>query len=315
LNSRLRSVPRRGLSVALLVAVSGGTLALAAPGPVGAATQIGETFDPAAAGDCGSVFTYLQPTSPAGQYAAPSAGVITAWSYQAAGSPPQLKLKVARPGLGDSFAIVGESPPKDPLANQLNTYTDVRIAVQAGDVIGMTLTALGECGREASGYTTHTASGDPPPGTTVAFPPDPPGFQLDVAATLEADCDSDGFGDETQDPEVPLGGACPKADRTLVLDANKNKVKKGKRVRLSGRVTELARQGECQSGQTVTLQRKRPKATTFTTVQQLETDAVGSFSTKRKVKKTFEYRAQVAETATCGEALSNTEKVKVKKPK
>jgi len=106
-----------------------------------------------------------------------------------------------------------------------------------------------------------------------------------------------------------------KAARILTLDANKNKVKKGKRVTLSGRVTEIVRQGPCESGQTVELQRKRPKQTTFTTVEQLQTDAAGSFSTKEKVKKTFEYRAQVAETAACGPGLSNAEKVKVKKKK
>jgi hypothetical protein len=33
------------------------------------------------------------------------------------------------------------------------------------------------------------------------------------------------------------------------------------------------------------------------------------------VKKTFEYRAQVPETATCAGQTSNTEKVKVKKQK
>jgi hypothetical protein len=36
---------------------------------------------------------------------------------------------------------------------------------------------------------------------------------------------------------------------------------------------------------------------------------------REKVKKTFQYRAQVAETATCLGGLSNTEKVKVKKRK
>jgi hypothetical protein len=101
----------------------------------------------------------------------------------------------------------------------------------------------------------------------------------------------------------------------LTLDANKNKVKKGKRVTLSGRLTELARQGECQSAQTVQLQRKRPRQTTFTTVMQLQADTAGNFSTKRKVNKTFQYRAEVAETATCLGGLSNTEKVKVKKRK
>jgi hypothetical protein len=86
-------------------------------------------------------------------------------------------------------------------------------------------------------------------------------------------------------------------------------------VTLAGRLTELVRQGECQSGQAVQLQRKEPSQSTFTTVAQLPTDAAGAFSIKRKVKRTFEYRAQVPETATCAGADSNVEKVKVKKPK
>jgi hypothetical protein len=107
----------------------------------------------------------------------------------------------------------------------------------------------------------------------------------------------------------------PKAGRTLTLDANKDKVKEGKKVRLSGQLNQVVRQGECESGQPVQLQRKRPSKTTFTTVEQLQTDAAGSFFAKKKVKKTFEYRAQVAETATCANGTSNTEKVKVKKTK
>jgi hypothetical protein len=63
----------------------------------------------------------------------------------------------------------------------------------------------------------------------------------------------------------------------------------------------------------VQLQRKRPSKTTFTTVEQLQTDAGGNFSAKKKVKKTFQYRAQVVETAACAPGLSNTEKVKVNK--
>jgi NHL repeat len=110
-------------------------------------------------------------------------------------------------------------------------------------------------------------------------------------------------------PEGPVG----RADRSVTLDANKNKVKKGRKVRLFGRITKLAGQGECESAQNVLLQRKRPKRTAFTTVQQLQTEAQGSFSTKRKVKKTFQYRAEAPETANCAEGLSNTEKVKVKK--
>jgi hypothetical protein len=75
------------------------------------------------------------------------------------------------------------------------------------------------------------------------------------------------------------------------------------------------RQGgaSCAANQAVELQRKKPGQTAFTTVEQLLTDAGGSFSAKEKVKKTFQYRAQVLETATCDDGVSNTEKVKVKK--
>jgi hypothetical protein len=117
------------------------------------------------------------------------------------------------------------------------------------------------------------------------------------------------------EPTPPPEPTAAKADRTLTLDANKNKVKEGKKVTLTGQLTQLGRQTECQSGQPVELQRKKPSQSAFTTFEQLQTNAAGSFSTKRKVKKTFEYRAQVPETATCGPGLSNTEKVKVKKPK
>jgi hypothetical protein len=84
-------------------------------------------------------------------------------------------------------------------------------------------------------------------------------------------------------------------------------------VLLSGQVNEFVRQGPCESGQTIELQRTRPKQTSFTTFIQVQTNAQGSFSLKKKLKKTFQFRAQVPETATCGTALSNTEKVKVKK--
>ena len=69
---------------------------------------------------------------------------------------------------------------------------------------------------------------------------------------------------------------------TLTLDANKNKVKKGKKVTLSGQLNEVVRQGECQSGQTVDLRRKGPKQTSFTTFAQVQTDAQGNFSLKKK---------------------------------
>jgi hypothetical protein len=137
-----------------------------------------------------------------------------------------------------------------------------------------------------------------------------PNGDMVFAVFVEPDCDNDGVGDETQD--ASLGSCHP---RTISLDANKNKVKKGRKVRLSGQIAETRQAGACAANQAVELQRKKPKQTQFTTVEQLQTDAAGIFSAKKKVKKTFEYRAQIAETATCAAQTSNTEKVKAKKPK
>jgi hypothetical protein len=134
-----------------------------------------------------------------------------------------------------------------------------------------------------------------------------------IAITTDFDLVYTAFVTSPQAEPEPETQPQPMAGRNIILDANKNKVKKGKTVTLSGQVNQLARQSQCESNQPVQLQRMRPSQTTFTTIEQLQTDAAGNFSTKRKVKKTYEYRAQVAETATCDDGLSNTEKVKVKK--
>jgi hypothetical protein len=301
-------VKQHAARTALILA---GLAALAAPASAGAVAQIGETF-PGATGSC-DTGTALQSSSPRSppQYAAPSVGVITSWSFYATPvAPTLLKLKVARPAGGNTFTIVGESPPKNPAGGVLSTYSDVRIPVEPGDVIGFYSESASddaECFRSAPGFNFHYGI-DQPPGSTTEYIPSDIVAQMSLSAVLEPDCDSDGFGDETQDP-APL---CP---RTLTLDANKNKVKKGKRVRLSGRIAETPQSGTCASTHAVELQRKKPSRAEFRSVELLQTDAAGSFSTKKKVKKTFEYRAQVPETATCAAGTSNTEKVKVKKTK
>ena len=104
-----------------------------------------------------------------------------------------------------------------------------------------------------------------------------------------------------------------RASRSLTLDASKNKVKRGKPVTLSGRISASGRQGPCEAGQAVELQRKRPKKATFTSFAQVQADAQGAFSLKWRLKRPFEFRAQVAEADACSGAQSNTEKVKVKK--
>jgi hypothetical protein len=133
-------------------------------------------------------------------------------------------------------------------------------------------------------------------------------------------------------PPAPPPGNGPPAvgaptPRSISFDASKAKkgkkggkvpllaIKKGKKARFSGDVSAPLDVPGCESNQTVELQRKKPKAATFTTFQQLQTDAAGNYSKKKKIKKTFEYRAVLGETATCDDAASRTEKVKAKKKK
>lgn len=189
----------RRLAIGLSAVV--GFLAPTGPTSAGAASQIGQTFNPTT-GACGPAI-FLQSDSPNGEYAAPFAGVITSWSFQAGSPAPQLKFKVARPAGGNSLTVIAESPLKTAVANQLNTYTDIRIPVQAGDVIGFYLATSANCLRTAaSTYRYQSTAADLAPGTTFDFGSPSSGFQLDVSATLELDCDKDGLGDETQDTNL-----------------------------------------------------------------------------------------------------------------
>jgi len=159
--------------------------------------------------------------------------------------------------------------------------------------------------RSGSPYVLPVTNAAPCPGQLFfsGFPsttwnPDPPNLDMIFAVFVES----------PSQPAEPQ----PLAGRNVTLDADKNKVKKGKRVTLSGRLTP-ARQGPCESSQTVELQRKKPSQESFATFAQVQTDAQGAFSLKQKVKKTFEFRAQLPQTTICAAAGSNTEKVKVKK--
>jgi hypothetical protein len=114
----------------------------------------------------------------------------------------------------------------------------------------------------------------------------------------------------------PVGeGASGQALRTLTLDANKGKVKVGKKVGLSGQVDASANDAECEAGQAVELQRRKGGNGAFKAFAQTQTDASGDFAGRYKVKRTYVYRAQVGQSAACADGVSNTEKVRAKKKK
>ena len=111
-------------------------------------------------------------------------------------------------------------------------------------------------------------------------------------------------------PETP---AVVQAGRGISLDASKNKVKKGKKFVLRGTLTSPVNPGSCVAGQSIALQRSKPKAFEFTTFATATTDSNGAFSLRVKGKRTFVYQAHVDPTSACGASTSNAEKVKVRK--
>jgi hypothetical protein len=214
---------------ALLTSVAASVLCASASS-AGAAVTIGETFVPAGGDDyCTANYTWLT------QYATPSAGIITAWSFQADSAPPQLKFKAGHPAGSNDFAVIGESTLKTPAPDSLNTYTDIRISVQAGDVIGLYVATQGDCLRLSPAHTIFYKLGDQLPVTTVPFTTYP-GWQLDVAAVLEPDADQDGFGDESQDQcpgqaGSPNGCQSPSGQRAAAKQKCKKKFPKGSKKR------------------------------------------------------------------------------------
>jgi hypothetical protein len=182
-----------------MLGLSAAALALAVPASASGAVTIGSTFDPSRT--CVGA-THIQSSSAGNAYAAPVAGVITAWAHQSLPGAPSLRFKVVRPLGGNSFALVGDSPVTPQPGNGLNTFP-IRITVQGGDVIGFFFETSYLCATATGSAAdiVHTVSGDVPSGATI-YPFSDAGVRLNIAARLEGDCDSDGFGDETQDPDL-----------------------------------------------------------------------------------------------------------------
>jgi hypothetical protein len=313
--TRLSFVGQRALAAGLAVAAVGLLLAispLTAAAP--AATTVGEVSPTPS--DCGTNAGLVQSSAGAPPtYTVPFDGVLTSFTSWGIGPGSQAKLLALRPPSGTLYNVAAKSEYGTFPDAGLETFP-IQVPAQAGQLIAVYgAVCLFFTANEADDVSVYMGA-EPPQGSDAGFSPvgGGAGTRVVLSATLESDCDSDGLGDETQDPSV-LGGGCPPKGRTLTLDSNKSKVKKGKKVLLSGHLEAADNEQACESGQPVDLQRKRPSQTTFTTVEQLQADAAGNFFAKKKVKKTFDYRAQVPETATCAGGVSNAEKVKVKKPK
>jgi hypothetical protein len=212
-----------------------GALALSASAP--AAVTIGATGGNGAA-ECPPDFTWAQDSTAVGSPAyvvPPGGGVITSWSHDRgpAAATAQLRLKVFRKTGPNTYLTVGQSDFETLTGAGVNTFA-TRVAVAGGDILGFRITAAAiSCRRNGISGDLAVASGpaqpDPPIGSSVSFG-SVGAFLLNLAATVEPDCDGDGFGDETQDGELPPIAACdPNPPATTITKGPKDKVKTRKR--------------------------------------------------------------------------------------
>jgi hypothetical protein len=136
-----------------------------------------------------------------------------------------------------------------------------------------------------------------------AWAPTDPGHDLVFTAFVEP---------EPEPPPPPQ--PAPKADGTLTIDANKGKVEKGRKVTLTGQL-DVPSNESCEPGRAIQIQRrlKSEDDSKFQTFETVQTDATGNYSHRVKVKKTYFYRAVVAETEACDDETSNSVKVRVQK--
>ena len=102
----------------------------------------------------------------------------------------------------------------------------------------------------------------------------------------------------------------PPGERSISIESNRNKVAKGRRVRLFGEITG---DPACSAGQEVTIQRKRIRGGAFDNVKTVTTDAEGQYSTRIRMQSSFRFRGTAVDQGPCEAARSNVITVRVRR--
>jgi hypothetical protein len=308
--SRLRPVPpQRHLAVTLTAAIAA---ALIAPAAAPAAVTVGQTA-PGSPDTVGLTTLWAQAAAGSPSYEIPAAGVITSWSATGGSSQGQMKLKVVRKAPPNTYTIVGEDTQRTISPGVLNTF-NARIPVAGGELLALWVVGSGPSTFDTGNPGDIVEFGlgnlpEPPVGQNFLMDANANNSRVNVSANVEPDCDRDGFGDETQDPDTR---SC-NPDRSLILDTNKGKVEKGRRVVVSGQIDAALNEAECESNQTVELERKGKDDpnSAFKTFRTVHSEATGNFDTRVTLRETRIFRAVARETAACDREVSNTKKVRV----
>jgi hypothetical protein len=193
----------------LLIALLAGSVVLAVSLGAGLAvtlrgsTEVGQTTSTPTFGVNTPVAPFSTvPGTPS--YATPH-GVLTSWRFHSSGDSAAgaVRLKIFRyTGTDLVFEVLAESSLKT-LAPDTSYDFKERIPVNQGDLLGLTAVGDAEVGITVPGTPQNRLAqfggGDIPPGQTGTATIAWPDLRPSVAATVESDADSDGFGDDTQD--------------------------------------------------------------------------------------------------------------------
>jgi hypothetical protein len=198
--SRLRQV-------LALVAATGAFLAAA---PVAnAAVTIGEIGPPSSPGSCTNCSWFQAASGSSVSYASPIDGVVVSWSTRGGTGPAatsSAKLQIWKPLSATQHRLERESG-FEPTSADSSTVYPTRLAISAGDVLGLETGPSGDINvlyPGDSGDTAEGVVGTPAAGETAGISSDHATIianseRVNVSATIEPDADLDGYGDESQD--------------------------------------------------------------------------------------------------------------------
>jgi hypothetical protein len=159
-------------------------------------------------------------------------------------------------------------------------------------------------------------------GTAVLFSDVPagpgPAPATVIAASNGAPLGTYAYGGQLTDWQPCPSGTCVAwgmhHERTVSLAASASKVTKGKKVRLSGKITAPGAAASCAAGRSVEVQRaKAAKSSPFKHLADATADATGTYRLKVKVTRTSRYRVVLPDVPDCVGATSSVVKVKAKK--
>jgi hypothetical protein len=297
---------RRLALVSGVVSVLG--LAASAP-PASAAEQLGSVGS--FGGSCADNTAFVGPSVASGpDYIANAAGVVTTYSMTASSSLVTTRLLVLQPGAGTNYTLLQEDAARaQTMPGVVNTQTGIHLPIAAGQTIGLFVPDQpannGWCltGTSSSQDSFRQFAGEPPLNSSSMWTASQTTVRMNLAATVEPDCDNDGLGDETQDGDL---SPCNNAFTVAGVTRNKKKGTATVKVNVPGPGQLI---GSGNGAKVSAAGATTSKAVTAGTAKLL-IKAKGK--KKRKLNETGKVKLSVAVTYTPTAGKPNTQSIKVK---